>query len=163
SSISAWDATTGERLHSVDVPPYPYGNPYPSFSADGRYGLSFEGDYENLQILVWDQVAHQRLHTLRPPGASGALTTAFSPDSSLLAARLPAKETVVRIWDVRSGKEVRSFKETKAGWPGRLFFAADGRTLFVAGKLVVGYEADTGKELFSWRMKPLPSNSGKTE
>jgi WD40 repeat protein len=160
SSISAWDATTGQRLHSLDVPGYPYGDPHPSHSPDGRYALSFEGDYEKLQIVVWDVVARRRLHRLQPP-AFGALTTTFSPDSSLLAAWLPGKETVVRIWDVPTGNEVRYFKETKAGWPGRLFFAADARTLFVAGKHLVGYEAATGKELFSWRMKPLPSNSGK--
>jgi RNA polymerase sigma factor (sigma-70 family) len=163
SSISAWDATTGERLHSLDVPYYSLGDPHPRFSPDERYALSFEGDFENVQILVWDVVARRRLHTLRPPGAAAALTTAFSPDSSLLAAWLPGKETVVRFWDVRTGKEVRSFKETKAGWPGRLFFTPDGRILFVAGKRVVGYQADTGNELFSWRMKPLPSNSVKEQ
>jgi RNA polymerase sigma factor (sigma-70 family) len=161
SSISAWDATTGQRLHSLDVPRYPYGDPHPSHSPDGRYALSFEGDYEKLQILLWDVVARRRLHTLRPPGAFGALATAFSGDSSLLAAWLPGKETVVRLWNVRTGQEVQSFKETKAGWPGRLFFTADGRTLFVAGKHMVGYDAASGKELYSWRMKPLPSNSGE--
>jgi WD40 repeat protein len=72
---------------------------------------------------------------------------------------LATLEAVVRLRDVRTGKEVRSFKETKAGWPGRLFFTADGKTLFVAGLHVVGLDVASGKELFSWRLPPLKSSS----
>src|SRR5262249_18565767 len=60
------------------------------------------------------------------------------------------------IWDVQTGKEVRAFKDDRAGWPGQLSFTADGKTLFVAGKQVVGLKVADGKELFSWRLKPLP-------
>src|SRR5205823_3172532 len=130
------------------------------YSPDGRYVLSFTGDFEHVEVLIWDVAAGRRLHTLRLPGQSHAITNAFSPDSSLLATWHPGKETVVRLWDVATGKEVRSFPEAKAGWPGRLFFAPDGKTLFVAGRRTVGYDVATGKELFSWRMKPLPSNGG---
>jgi WD40 repeat protein len=84
----------------------------------------------------------------------------FSPDSSLLATWHPGKETRIRLWDVRSGRQVRSFQDTKPGWPGHLFFTADARTLLVVGKYVVGLDVASGKELFSWRMEPLKSNSG---
>jgi RNA polymerase sigma factor (sigma-70 family) len=160
SSISAWDGTTGRRLYSFALPPYYYTDPHRSHSPDGRYALSFAGDPEGPQILVWDVAARRRLHTLRPPGASGHVTSAFSPDSSLLATWHPGKEAIVRIWDVRTGQEVRSFKDTQAGWPGRLFFTADGKTLFVAGRRVVGFDVAVGTERFSWRMEPLQSNSG---
>jgi hypothetical protein len=78
----------------------------------------------------------------------------------LLATWHPGDRQVVRIWDVRTGKEVRSFPETKAGWPGQLSFAADGKTLFVAGGRVAGYDPDSGKELFSWQLKPPRGTGG---
>jgi WD40 repeat protein len=173
ASLSTWDAATGRRLHAFDVPPYPYSDPGRShvFSPDGRYAVSFHENQGQLEILVWDVAARRRLHTLRPPGAAmpvteavanitrvyGApdVTCAFSADASLLVTCQQGKEAVVRFWDVRTGKAVRSFKGPGAGWSGRLAFAADGRTLFVAGLRVSGFDSKSGKELFSWRVKPL--------
>src|SRR5262249_35860417 len=159
-SISSWDATTGRRLQSFDLPPYLSSNPDHTRSPNGRYALSFTGDFERVRILVWDVPAGRLLHTLQPPGAAGHVMSAFSPDSSRLALWLSGKESVVRIWNVQTGKEVRAFPETKAGWPGRLFFMPDGRTLVVAGKRVVGFDVASGKEKFSWRPEPSKNNSG---
>jgi hypothetical protein len=158
-SISTWDGTTGRRLRSFDLPPFPYTDPHRTYSPDGRYALSFAGALGHVEILVWDVAAGRRLHTLRPPGVA-QMTSAFSPDPSRLATWHAGKETVVRLWDMATGEQVGSFPETKAGWPGRLFFTPDGKTLVVAGRRTVGYDVTTGKELFSWRMKPLPSNGG---
>jgi RNA polymerase sigma factor (sigma-70 family) len=159
-SFSTWDGKTGRRLGSFELSPLPYRGPEQNHSPDGRYALSFAGDFKQVEILVWDVAAGRRLHTLRPPGASRQSTTAFSPDSSLLATCQPGEKPLVRLWDVRTGQEVRSFAESKAGWPGHLFFTPDGRTLLVAGRRTVGYDVATGEELFSWRMQPLPNNSG---
>jgi WD40 repeat protein len=166
SSISTWDGTTGRRVHSFEPPPFPSTDPHRSLSPDGRYALGFVGDIwdlKHLQIDVWDVAAGRRLHALRPPGATTGVTSAFSPDSSLLATWIPGKEPVVRIWDVRTGKEVRSFADARAGWPARLSFTADGKTLFVAGRRVVGFDVASGKERFSWRMEPSKINSGTKE
>lgn len=100
------------------------------------------------------------MHTLRFPGGYQQITSAFAPDSSLFATWHPGDPTLVRLWDVAGGKLIRSFPETKAGWPGQMNFSADGKTLFVAGKRVAAYEIARGKELFSWRLKPLPNTSG---
>ncbi len=154
-SISTWNALTSERLNSFDIPPYLGVPPYPVHSPDGRYAVSFDGDYRNIAILIWDVAAGRRLHTIRPPGANLNLSCAFSPDSSLLATGQMEKNGVIRVWEVRSGKEVRSFKETKAGWPGKIIFAQDGKTLFVAGRQVIAYDATSGKELYSWRIKAI--------
>jgi RNA polymerase sigma factor (sigma-70 family) len=162
-SISTWDGTTGRRLHSFDLPLFFASDPDRNFSPDGRYALSFTGDFEKLQILVWEVAAGRLLHTLQPPNASGQVKTAFSPDSTRLALWIPGKETVIRFWDVRTGKEVRSFPETRAGWPGRLFFTPDGNTLIVAGRRIVGFDVASGKELFAWRPEPSTSNSRKTD
>jgi RNA polymerase sigma factor (sigma-70 family) len=162
SSINTWDATTGRHLHSFDLPHYSYTLPHRVHSPDGRYAVSFAGDGEHqLDLLVWDVAAGRRLHTFRPPGASSYVMTAFSPDSARLAACVPAETGRVHVWDLKTGREVRTFPETQAGWPGRLFFAADGQTLFVLGRRTVGYNLGTGKPAFSWRMMPLPSRSGE--
>jgi RNA polymerase sigma factor (sigma-70 family) len=162
-ALSAWDVATGRRLHSGNLPPYTVTDPRRRFSPDGRYVVTYEGDFQRLRLLLWDVRAGRLLHTLRPEGATSGLQTAFAPDSSLLAAWLPGKQTTVRFWEVRTGRPVRSFAETKAGWPGLLYFSPDGRTLIVAGRRVVGYDAATGKELFSWRMEPRPDPSGVKE
>ncbi len=157
-SISSWDATSGRRLLSFDLPRGTLHSRH--LSADGRFAVTFQLEGEEFRILIWDIAARKCLHTLRFPGGYQQVTSAFSPDSSLLATWHPGKQTLVHLWDVRSGKEVRSFADKKAGWPGRMNFTADGKTLFVAGKHVVGYEVATGKELFSWRLKPVPNTSG---
>jgi WD40 repeat protein len=163
-SISSWDATTGRRLQSFDLPEdslYYRGPPSGDCgsSSGGRYAVTFRNDGQEFQALVWDVPARKRFRTLRAPGPHEQVTSAFSPDSSLLAAWLPGKQTFIRIWDVRTGELIRSFPESKAGWAGQMSFTADGKTLFVAGKNVTAYEVSTGKELFSWRLKPLPRNS----
>jgi RNA polymerase sigma factor (sigma-70 family) len=157
-SISSWDARSGRRLHSFHVPRkklISYSVP-----ADGRYAVTFQLEGEEFHILIWDIVARKILHTLRFPGGYQQITSAFSPASTLLATWHPGEPTVVHLWDVRSGKQVRSFEEKKAGGPGQMAFTADGKTLFVAGKKVAAYEVASGKELFSWRLKPLPNTSG---
>ncbi len=157
-SISSWDAATGRYLRSFDLP----GNTlaYRSLSDDGRYAVRFQIEGAEFHILVWDIAARKCLHTLRFPGGYQQIRAAFASDSSLLATWHPGEPTLIRLWDVSSGKLVRSFEENKAGWPGQMRFTADGKRLFVAGKRVAAYEVASGKELFSWRLKPLPNSFG---
>jgi RNA polymerase sigma factor (sigma-70 family) len=177
ASISVWDGTTGRRLRTFDLPSYPYRDPFRShsFSPDGRYASSFDEREGHLEVLLWDIASGRRLHTLRPPGtlpyvrhdvqnatrvfAPLDVTTAFAPDSSLFATWHPDPGPLVRIWDMSTGEQVRSFRENKAGWSGQMFFSADGKTLVVAGPNVAGYEVSSGKELFSWRMEPSHSRT----
>jgi RNA polymerase sigma factor (sigma-70 family) len=162
SSISAWDSVTGQRLRSFDVPGYNNTLPARVHSPDGRYAVTFRSDWKEMEVLIWDVASGSRLHTLRPPGTPAVAACAFAPDSSLLATLHSGNGSVVRVWNVQTGKEVHSFPESKAGWPGLLFFTPDGKTLLIAGKRVVGYEVASGKEVFSWRMQPLPTGPGPT-
>lgn len=157
-SISSWDATSGRPLHSFDLPRDTLDSR--SMSSDGRYAVTCRLEGEQFQVLIWDISARKILHTLRLPGGYQHITSAFAPDSSLLAISQPGKPTLVRLWDVQSGKQVRSFELSKVTWARHLQFTADGKTLFVAGQRVVAYEVASGKELFSWRLKPLPNTSG---
>jgi RNA polymerase sigma factor (sigma-70 family) len=179
-SVSAWDPATGRRVGSFAVPPYPYADANRShlFSADGRYAVSLAEGKGRLEILVWDVAARRRVHVLRPPDAAMPVTRAvanlthvydapnvlcaFAPDAPLLATCHAGKETVFRVWNVRTGKEVRSFKGANPGWAGQLAFSRHGKTLIASGHRTVGFDVATGKELFSWRLKPLPNRSGQT-
>jgi RNA polymerase sigma factor (sigma-70 family) len=179
ATLSAWDGTTGRHLGAFDLPPYHFSDPANShfFSPDGRYAVSFHENHGQLEVLVWDVAVRRRLHTLRPPGATMPVTTAVenvtrvfgplyvtcacSPAAPLLATRQAGKENVIRLWDLRTGKEIRSFKDTQAGWPGTLFFTADGKTLFVAGQRLVAFDVASGRERFSRRLRlPRPGNTG---
>ena len=121
ASISTWDTTTSRRLHSFKLPGRWFRDPRRMHSPDGRYALSFTQEGNESQILVWDVAAGKRLHTVRLPDKASQVASAFSPNSSLLATWHPGREAVVRLWNVRTGKEVRSFKETKAGWASVLY------------------------------------------
>jgi RNA polymerase sigma factor (sigma-70 family) len=178
AALTTWDGTTGRRLDVLDLPAYPYRDPGRSqfFSSDGRFAGTLHEDKGRLQILIWDLAQRRRLHTLPIPGEleympAGAenvtrlydppdVTCAFSPDASLLASWHSGKEAVVRLWDLRTGREVRSFPERKARWARQLCFTPDGKTLIVAGNRTVGYDVTSGKELFNWRMTPHPDRSG---
>ncbi len=161
NSISSWDATSGRHLHSFDLPRGTTATLHTrSISPDARYAVTFRVEGEDFYLLIWDIAAGKALHTHRFPGGYQQISAAFAPDSSLLATWHPGKQTLIRLWDVRSGKLLRSFEDSKAGWPGRLSFTADNKMLFLAGKHIVGYEVSTGKELFSWRLKP-PTNDSR--
>ena len=164
SSLSTWDATTGRRLDSSDLsPPRPDILPFQSVSPDGRYASGFTGDAAHRQLLIWDMAARRPLHTPAIPGSTSRVTSRFSPDSSLLATwQSEKKGGVARLWDARSGKEIRSFPETRVDGPSvRLFFTADGRTLLIGGwfRDLVGREVASGKELFFWQT-PVRPNAG---
>src|SRR5579884_2859236 len=161
NSISSWDATSGRRLHSFNLPRGTTATLHTrSISPDARYAVTFREEGEDFYIHIWDIAASKTLHTHRFPGGYQQMSAAFAPDSSLLATWHPGKQTLIHLWDVRSGKQVHSFAESRAGWPGKMDFTADGKTLFVAGRRVVGYDVATGKELFSWRLKPPANTSG---
>jgi RNA polymerase sigma factor (sigma-70 family) len=168
SSFNAWDGTTGRRLDSyaIDLPPSLYDQPTINHSRDGRYALSFTGDLEERerQILVWDLAKRGQIQRFQVSRAVRGGCAAISPDGSILVTSHPGKETIVRIWDVRTGKELRSFKDSKAGWPGSIFLTADGNTLFLAGRQqIVGFDIRSTRQLFSWRMAPVNFKSRISE
>lgn len=153
-TLDRWDGNTGRPLDSLDLPPFFSYHPFRIASPDGRYAITFAGNYAKTDILLWDVAARRRLHTLRPPGANQSMTFAFSPYSSMLVSSHYDKETILRLWDVQTGKELRSFTDRKTGWFPQLFFTPDGQTLYVVGRQVVGLDVRAGRELFSWRMAP---------
>jgi RNA polymerase sigma factor (sigma-70 family) len=172
TSLSSWDAATGRRLQAVDQSDNLRFQYVRAHSSDGRYAVSYRlevggnngqpprpGQAESRQvcILVWDLAERKCLHTLRVPEGRQPIkgvSSVFAADAPLLATRHPGEPTRIRLWDVRGGKLLRSFEEKKGeGEPITMNFTADGKTLFVAGANVTGYEVASGKELFSWLLK----------
>jgi WD40 repeat protein len=158
-SLSTWEITTGRRKEVFDLPHTSSIHPIPALSRDGKYALSFAGDWEKKQGFLWDVVQRRHLRTLDTRCVMGT----FSLDSSLLAIWETGKAPAIRLYDVATGRatgrEVRSFPAQNAAWP-FLSFTADGKTLLAANDRIVGYDVSSGKELFSWRMKPVADKSG---
>jgi WD40 repeat protein len=157
-SISTWDAASSQHLHSMELSAYPSLNPQFQHSPNGRYAATFEQDERPFRIIIWDIENRRRLHTLEPPGTPLS-ASAFSCDSRLFATWHSEKEPLVRLWDVGTGKEIHSFRATGAGVPAELFFAPDGKTLFVIGHKTAAYDIATGRDLFSWKMRPIATDS----
>jgi RNA polymerase sigma factor (sigma-70 family) len=154
-SFSTWDVATAKLLGTVEVPRSATDISDRCWSPNGRYVVSFaENKPQQVDLLLWDVAAGKVLHTL---SVSQSCAIAFSPDSSLLATCEAGKENLVRIWDIRTGKETRRFKDAKTGLGG-FAFSGDGRSLFISGRRVVAYDAATGAERFSWRVQPPPSS-----
>jgi RNA polymerase sigma factor (sigma-70 family) len=164
SSISTWETTTGGRLNSVDLPPR--SSPISKISPDSRYAATLTGDGAARQLVIWDIVTRQVLHRWPMPMATNTsyVSMAFSPDSSTLVTWLAGKESDLRLWDVRTGKEIRSFKQTTVHprQPVRLNFTADGKTLSIADWIhqchFIALDLSSGKELSSWQLDPLPKS-----
>ena len=152
-SLSEWDVASGKRIYTAPAPRLDDDLPSPNYSADGRYAAFFEGSNQAFQIIVWDIAGRMRRQTLRLPGANQNLRTVFSLDSTLLATYQPGKDNQVRIWQIATGNEIRSFKHTQNDWQAGLHFSPTGTILTLAGRDVVGFDIGTGKQLYSWRRK----------
>jgi RNA polymerase sigma factor (sigma-70 family) len=156
NALSTWETATGRRCDSLEVPRYNLHNPSSGISPDCRFALSFTGDWKKTEGTVWDVVRRQRLYTF----TASRTASAFSPDSSLLATWETGTESVIRLREVSTGHEIRSFPAGKVDWP-RVYFAADGQTLLAAGgSAVTGYDVASGKKLFSWHKETVPDRWG---
>jgi WD40 repeat protein len=89
-------------------------------------------------VIVWDMATGRQLHILAG-SAAGEGCLAFSPDGRYLATggrhnrfRRPEGDFRVRVWDVRSGKEVARFPQQQ-GPVGAVAFSPDGAALVSGG------------------------------
>jgi len=159
SSIGTWDGTTGRRLDSFNVPYYGSVGPWRTVSPNGRYAMTVSSEDDRTFAQVWDVTARRVLHKVPVGGEYFQGTFAFSPDSARFVIRRTGEPAKITISDVRSGRELVTILDPRTKWPGTMSFTADGETLIVAGHRVVKYAVADGKEIFSYRVEPVPNPS----
>jgi WD40 repeat protein len=177
-TVKVWDARTGQELlaltgHTTDVTSVafsPDGTRLATASSEGR---DAQGKLLPGEVRVWD--AHTGQERLALKGHTGTVTSvAFSPDGKHLASAGQGLELEgqqfrrvwekVRVWDLQTGRGLRTFK----GPPGTLnsvAFSPDGTRLAGGGGYpgspgeVKVWDARTGQELLALKGHKDPVTS----
>jgi WD40 repeat protein len=130
-----WDQATGQRRKSL---PAIKGAVFSvAVSKDGKRIAA--GCSRGL-VLVWDAESGRSVWTNTEPGLD-AMSVAFSPDGQSLAVGYglysDSKIGKVKIWDVATGKEMKSSFAGPKGGVNKLAFDPTGKRLAVAGEGIV--------------------------
>jgi RNA polymerase sigma factor (sigma-70 family) len=160
--LTTWETKSGKRLRRMEGPGYWSMDPPPTFSADGKLALTYEGignDPYDIAMLVWDVArgSKTRLSMRKLPNAFGnahqLIVPLFTPDRNYLVALQPGEkgEATIRIWNLKTGQETKGIPGIKAGWSRQMSLLADGKTLVIAGSRAVGIDLSSGKEIFAWK------------
>jgi RNA polymerase sigma factor (sigma-70 family) len=141
--IRAWDAATGRETCSVAAPADGWIDGI-MLTRDGKSIVSTEGTPNHFLCRVRSSTDLTILHevVLNHP----SLYFRASPDGKFLA-QLHDGETTIELWDVASGKQIRSWNgHDRRVWA--LQFSADGKTLVTCGedKAVRFWDVATGKQ-----------------
>jgi WD40 repeat protein/tRNA A-37 threonylcarbamoyl transferase component Bud32 len=156
SEIKVWEARTGTRLLTVAREGVPRSL---AFSPDGKRLAAggefwFVKDQEMVNIVgvvVWDSTSGEELFSCEKGGRQ-VRSVAFSPDGKYLAASAISaneKETVVRLWDPTTGKELGSFHKPNPLIVNQVVFSPDSRWVALADRSVHVWDVRTSKEVFS--------------
>src|ERR1041384_5870997 len=159
-----WDLRTGRGLRIVpDATEKTYG----TVSSDGKVVAVMK---LNSNVLTIEESPSGRLlHTLAPSGEAGQIIRSrFSADSSMLAVlygivvdqhasrtmSLP-RGSQIKIWDVKSGAELRSITPTEV--PMQAEFTADGRSLaIISGMGAISlWDVQSGSKLRDLTSSPM--------
>jgi WD40 repeat protein len=143
--LVAWDVATGKEIKRYSAPARQV--TATRFSPDGRFILSGSGR----AVRLWEAATGKLLRTYvgLPDGpvlakdsltgentiiGDGVSTVAFSSDGRLALASLGGLGTLVRRWEVATGKEVTAFVSRM---PHTVAFSADGRFAYIGDTGVV--------------------------
>ncbi len=129
-SIHRWDVDSGKQILRAPIDPK---DCFAAFSSDG--GTLATSAYQE-PIAIWDVATGARRFTI-PIDVGVRSCLAFSPDGHFLASAAQwitdsrrGDERRIRIWELVSGKEVRSFKIPDYNHTRSLVYSPDGRTLY---------------------------------
>ena len=160
-----WDLRTGRGLR---INANPSEGAFAIPSPNGRLLVAFTPNNNTLTIL--ETPSGRVLQTLTPTTGGGVVQRAsFSPDSSLIATaygpndqqmrqpagQAPGNENQVKIWEVKSGRELRSLALDNA--PIEVGFSGDGRMLATLGSMgqVSLWDIQSGSKLPELTSSPL--------
>jgi RNA polymerase sigma factor (sigma-70 family) len=131
--IRMWDVASGKLLRQLDAPRW---GCTVAFSPDGKYlaagglddhkGKSLVRPTDGRDAWVWETATWERRYLRGHDKGIAAL--AFSPDGRLLASGGSEGDDRVCVWDLDSGKKLKTFRGHHSGI-GALAFSPDGRTL----------------------------------
>jgi WD40 repeat protein len=135
-TVRLWDADSGRWLRTLKGLEQPWAI---AWSPDGRSIMGCQ----NPNVLTWDAATGKTISTAT---LSKVVTRpAFSPDGKFMAGE--SEDHLVRIWDVRTGREVRTLKGHTATLY-NIAWSPDGKRLASTGEDAVRlWETETGKEL----------------
>jgi WD40 repeat protein/uncharacterized caspase-like protein len=162
-----WDLRTGRGMRLVAAPAdQQFGFPSP----DGRLLATFSPNGNTVSIL--ETPSGRKLQTLTPATDERVVQrVSFSPDGNLLVAIYNPSEAqmkqasqsgqsrvyqnVVRIWDVKSGRELRALESASS--PSDAGFSVDGRMLATLGSMgdVSLWDTASGGKLRDLTSSPL--------
>jgi WD40 repeat protein/serine/threonine protein kinase len=152
-AVKVWKTTTWEVLSELTKGSAPL-----AFSANDRYVATWSGNYLNFLIEIRDTTTGAEIAPLR--GHRWAIfDLTFSPreDAFLLASA--SADGTVRIWDVRSGKEIAAPLQHSQSVLS-VAFSSDARLLASGGMDRVLSVWDTQ----SWqRLQQLPDSTGRVQ
>jgi len=135
--VKLWDATTGQV--QFDLGPAFKGMYIvaAAYSPDGKVLALARGgevDGQSGKVFLVDPATGKKVRELTPGHLSGATDLAFHPDGKHLVSS--GRDTLVRIWDVASGKLVKELGKARGGqfkdWIHAVSISADGRWLAAA-------------------------------
>ncbi|HWG43880.1 MAG TPA: WD40 repeat domain-containing protein [Gemmataceae bacterium] len=132
--IRLWDATTGQPQRELDKEFTKIYLAAAAYSPDGKVlalGRGGEADGNNGKVFLIDPATGKKIRELTPGHQYGITDLAFHPDGKHLASS--GRDTIIRIWDVASGKMVKELGKARGGqfkdWIHAISFSADGRWL----------------------------------
>jgi WD40 repeat protein len=157
-TVHVWDPATGQSVFDPLRVQRKSAIRGLAYSPDGNYLAAASVDDEDRTVSIWNARTGQEERTLA--GHNGAFdgvdSVSFSPDSRWLASTTSNYMTLgdgeIKLWDVHTGKDVRTFRGHTSGiW--RAIFSLDGQRLASAGwdETVKLWDVQTGEEVLTLR------------
>jgi len=126
-AVKIWDVASGMYLRTLSADP---ATNWVAFSPDGRFMAAAGGAWGSgvQEVALWDVGSWNLLRTMAHAKSVGPVN--FSPDGRLAASAVTTTDNneAAVVWDVASGKEVRSI----AGHVGLAVFSPDGKLMAVS-------------------------------
>jgi WD40 repeat protein len=126
-TVKIWDVASGMYLRTLSADP---ATNWVAFSPDGRFMAAAGGAWGSgvQEVALWDVGSWNLLRTMAHAKSVGPVN--FSPDGRLAASAVTTTDNneAAVVWDVASGKEVRSI----ASHVGLAVFSPDGKLMAVS-------------------------------